>query len=56
MQGHDSRTQLHEFYKAAREYIPNARAVRVRYLPGGHFWTLESPNETIDAIRQLLSM
>ena len=37
MRGHESRTQPHEFYKAAREYIPNSRAVGVRYLPGGHF-------------------
>jgi len=25
-------------------------------LPGGHFWTLESPDETTAAIRELLTM
>lgn len=56
MQGFDSKTQPREFYENAREYIPNARDVQVRYLPGGHFWTLESPHETTDAIRHLLTM
>ena len=56
MQGYNSKTQPREFYEKAREYIPNASAVLVTYLPGGHFWTLESPTETTQAIRQLLSM
>jgi pimeloyl-ACP methyl ester carboxylesterase len=56
MQGYESRTQPREFYEKAREYIPNAKDVRVRYMPGGHFWTLESPKETTEAIRLLLSM
>ena len=56
MQGYGSKTQPREFYENAREYIPNAADVQVTYLPGGHFWTLESPSETTDAIRQLLAM
>ena len=56
MQGYDSKTQPREFYEHAREYIPNAKDVQVRYMPGGHFWTLESPKETTDAIRHCLTM
>lgn len=56
MQGHDSKTQPREFYVNARDYIPHARSVEVCYLPGGHFWTLESPDETTGAIRRLLEM
>ena len=56
MQGYDSKSQPREFYEKAREYIPNAKAVEVRYMSGGHFWTLESPQETTDAIKLLLTM
>lgn len=56
MQGFDSKTQPREFYEHARDYIPNARDVGVTYMPGGHFWTLESPEETTAAIRKLLTM
>jgi len=56
MQGFDSKTQPREFYEDAREYIPNAKDVAVRYIPGGHFWTLESPTETTEAILELLKM
>ena len=56
LQGYGSKTQPREFYEKAQEYIPNAKDVDVRYLPGGHFWSLESPDETTDAIRHLLKM
>lgn len=56
LQGYDSKTQPREFYEKSRDYIPNSPRVEVKYLPGGHFWTLESPNETSDAIKHLLSM
>ncbi|WP_233342901.1 alpha/beta fold hydrolase [Burkholderia cepacia] len=56
IQGHDSKTQPREFYEAARDYIPNAKDVQVRFLPGGHFWTLESPGETTAALWHLMSM
>ncbi|WP_280438185.1 alpha/beta fold hydrolase [Nocardia carnea] len=54
MQGYDSKTQPREFYEAAREYIPNAKNVSVRYFDAGHFWSLETPGEVTDAIRELL--
>lgn len=56
MQGYDSKTQPREFYEKAREYIPNAPAVEVEYLSGGHFWTLESPDETTEAVRKLVEL
>jgi pimeloyl-ACP methyl ester carboxylesterase len=56
LQGYGSKTQPREFYEKPGNYIPNAPNVDVKYLPGGHFWTLESPEETTDAIRHLLSM
>jgi hypothetical protein len=56
MQGYDSKSQPREFYEKAREYLLNAKGVAVRYMPGGHFWTLESPRETTEAIRLLLTM
>lgn len=56
MQGYGSKTQPREFYEAAREYIPNAKDVGVRYMDGGHFWTLESPKQTTDAVLDMLKM
>ena len=56
MQGYESKSQPREFYEHAREYIPNAAAVEVRYIPGGHFWPLESPEETTAALRRLLEL
>ncbi|KAJ5300029.1 hypothetical protein N7476_011586 [Penicillium atrosanguineum] len=56
LQGHESRTQPREFYEKSREYIPNAMDVQVKYMPGGHFWTLECPEETTEAVNQLLAM
>ena len=56
MQGYDSKTQPREFYEKAREYVPNAAAVDVRYMSGGHFWTLESPDETTEAVRRLIEL
>jgi pimeloyl-ACP methyl ester carboxylesterase len=55
MQGYESRTQPREFYENSREYIPNATSVAVEYMPGGHFWTFESPDETTKVIRKLLA-
>ncbi|GAB3573173.1 alpha/beta fold hydrolase [Amycolatopsis endophytica] len=56
LQGYDSKTQPREYYEGAREYIPNAKDVRVRYLHTGHFWPLEAPAEVTAAIRELLEM
>ena len=55
-QGKDSKSQPWEFYENSKEYIPNSKEVRVRYISGGHFWSLESMDETTDAIRELLAM
>ncbi len=54
LQGAESRSQPREFYEDAREYIPNAKSVDVEFIPGGHFWTLESPTETTAAIAGML--
>ncbi|KAF2649038.1 alpha/beta hydrolase [Lophiostoma macrostomum CBS 122681] len=56
MEGRDSKSQPREFYEKSREYVPNAKDVKVRYISGGHFWTLESMEETTQAIRELLEM
>lgn len=56
MQGYESKTQPREWYEHARDYIPNAPDVQVTYLPGGHFWSMESSGETTDAVRALLRM
>ena len=44
MEGYDNKTQPREFYLNAREYIPNAPEVQVRYMPGGHFggWEVQT--------------
>ena len=55
MQGFDSITQPRENYENIEQYMPNAKSVEVRFLSGGHFWPFESPEETNDAIRHLLS-
>lgn len=58
MQGYDSKSQPREFYENAKEkgYIPNAKDVQVSFIPGGHFWTLESPEETTAAIEKMMKM
>lgn len=56
LQGYDSKTQPREYYEGAREYIPNAKDVRVRHLHTGHFWPMEAPAEVTAAIRELLEM
>jgi pimeloyl-ACP methyl ester carboxylesterase len=55
LQGFHSRTQPREWYENARQYIPNAKDVRVRYIDAGHFWPLENPEETIQAFRDFLN-
>lgn len=58
LEGRDSKSQPREFYESAKEkgYIPNAKDVKVRFVAGGHFWSLESMEDTLEAIRELLSM
>ncbi|MTD54443.1 alpha/beta fold hydrolase [Amycolatopsis pithecellobii] len=54
IQGWDSRTQPREFFADARERIPYAADVDVRYITGGHFWPLESPAEASALLRKVL--
>ncbi|QFZ17765.1 alpha/beta fold hydrolase [Saccharothrix syringae] len=54
LQGWDSRTQPREFFADAAEHIPHAAGVDVRYVTGGHFWPLESPDETTGVLRDVL--
>lgn len=56
IQGYDSKTQPREYYEHARDYIPNAKDVKVCYVHAGHFWPLESPAEVTTVIRELLEM
>ncbi|MGV9800801.1 alpha/beta fold hydrolase [Mycobacterium sp. NPDC003449] len=56
MQGYDSKTQPREFYEQARDYIPNAPEVLVRYIDAGHFWPIEAPDQVTALIRELLAI
>ena len=56
MEGYESKTQPREFYEKSRQYIPNAKAVDVRYMQGGHFWTLEDEDGTTNAIKRMLEL
>jgi pimeloyl-ACP methyl ester carboxylesterase len=55
LQGFHSRTQPREWYENARQYIPNAKDVRVRCIDAGHFWPLENPEETTQALSDFLN-
>lgn len=51
LQGFDSKTQPREFYEnITQEHMPNAKSVKVQLIPGGHFWSLESPEDTTAAL------
>lgn len=56
LQGHDSPTQPREWFQLEeiRELVPDANVLDVKFVPGGHFWPLESPDETTEAIREAL--
>ena len=54
IEGHESRTQPRELYVDAPAYIPNAKEVTVRYIDSGHYWSLENPEQTTEAIVELL--
>lgn len=56
IQGYDSKTQPREFYENAREYIPNATDVLVRYVDAGHFWSMEQPDAVTGLVRELMTM
>ncbi|KAF2115953.1 alpha/beta hydrolase [Lophiotrema nucula] len=56
LEGRESRSQPREFYENSKDYVPNAEDVKVRYISGGHFWSLESMEETTEALLELLMM
>lgn len=56
LQGYDSPSQPREFFEGVEQYIPHARVVRLKFIPGGHFWPLESPNEATEAIRGMIAL
>ncbi|WP_435156103.1 alpha/beta fold hydrolase [Amycolatopsis sacchari] len=55
VQGWDSHTQPREFFTDAGKYLPGVSEVDVRYLPGGHFWPVECPQETTALLREVLA-
>lgn len=55
LQGQESKSQPHEFYEDAPSYIPNSPSASVEFIPGGHFWTMESPEDSTDAIKRFLA-
>ncbi|KAJ4243478.1 hypothetical protein NW762_014809 [Fusarium torreyae] len=56
LQGYDSPTQPREWFELEeiRKLIPRAKVLDVKFVPGGHFWPVESPKETTDTIRESL--
>ncbi|GGY18252.1 alpha/beta fold hydrolase [Streptomyces djakartensis] len=54
MQGWDSRTQPREFFADLDEHLPNVPSLDVRFISGGHFWPLESPDEASAVLREVL--
>ncbi|MEV5721228.1 alpha/beta fold hydrolase [Amycolatopsis mediterranei] len=54
IQGWDSRTQPREFFADPGRYLPHAARVEIRYVTGGHFWPVESPDETSTILREAL--
>ncbi|PJE14077.1 alpha/beta fold hydrolase [Mycobacterium sp.] len=56
IQSHEGTVQPREYYVDARDYIPNAADVLVRFVDAGHFWTLEDPETTTAHLRELLAL
>lgn len=56
IQGYESKTQPREFYEHARDYIPNAKDVLVRYVDAGHFWSMEAPDAVTELVRELVAL
>ena len=53
---YDSPSQPREFFEDVEQYIPNARVVQLKFIPGGHFWPLESPSEATEGIRAMIAL
>lgn len=58
LEGKESRSQPWEFYEEAdvKAWLSEAKETGVRFVEGGHFWSLESPEDTCRAILHLLEM
>lgn len=56
IQSHDGTVQPREYYLDARDYLPHAADVLVRFVDAGHFWTLEDPTTTTAHLRELLAL
>ncbi|KAJ4353540.1 uncharacterized protein N0V89_005270 [Didymosphaeria variabile] len=58
LEGKESRSQPFEFYDAkdVNEWLSGAKRTGVRFVEGGHFWSLESPEDTYQAVLELLDM
>ncbi|KAL1607966.1 hypothetical protein SLS60_002905 [Paraconiothyrium brasiliense] len=58
LEGKESRSQPFEFYDAkdVNDWLSSAKKTGVRFVEGGHFWSLESPEDAYQAILQLLEM
>ncbi|KAF4948808.1 hypothetical protein FGADI_9365 [Fusarium gaditjirri] len=56
LQGYDSPTQPREWFnlEEIRKFVPRAQVLDVKFVPGGHFWPVESPEETTETIREAL--
>ncbi|RTE84674.1 hypothetical protein BHE90_000786 [Fusarium euwallaceae] len=56
MQGYDSPTQPREWFilEEIQALVPQAKVLEVKFIPGGHFWPLESPEETTATLREAL--
>lgn len=56
IQSHDGLVQPREYYLNARDCIPNAAEVLVRFVDAGHFWMLEDPGTATAYLRELLEL
>ena len=56
LQGYDSPSQPREFFEDVEQHLPNARVVKLRFIPRGHFWPLESPSQATEGIRAMIAL
>lgn len=56
LQSYEGTVQPREYYADARNHIPHAADVLVRFVDAGHFWSLEDPTTTTAHLRELLAL
>ena len=56
LQVYDSPSQPREFFEDVEQHMPNTKAVKLKFIPGGHFWPLESPKEATEGIRNMIAL